>query len=205
MWLVLKLPAEILWNPVMGSFRAYQDYVIITLFVCVWRHGFRNSKERLWERVGQKDEASYLFWTHTPSLLLKFCCFFSVSNGSLHETHWLVHVVLNPINHATLCWILGDEERSKKRTKRKGGEKKGREKQQKPQSLSASGEVHTFRALLWYLTAFLVSSLAASTWSTALPTFTSMLSTMLPWNIKTNTMMKTQTLYFCTQKQDVHP
>lgn len=38
----------------------------------------------------------------------------------------------------------------------------------------------TLRALVWYLTAFLVCSLATNMWSTDLDTFCSMLSTMSP-------------------------
>lgn len=42
-------------------------------------------------------------------------------------------------------------------------------------------EHFTFRALVWYLTAFLVCSFATVTWSTDLVTFCSMLFTMSPW------------------------
>lgn len=42
----------------------------------------------------------------------------------------------------------------------------------------------TFRALVWYLTAFLVCSWATDTWSTDLDTFCSMLLTMSPWKKK---------------------
>lgn len=40
--------------------------------------------------------------THTASLLLKLCSFFSVCNSALHKAHRLVHVALDPVNHSTL-------------------------------------------------------------------------------------------------------
>lgn len=118
--------------------------------------------------------------THAPRLLLKFGGFFSVSYRPLHKAHWLVHVALNPVNHSTLT---GDE------PKMEGGrEENGKKETAGAVMLLCEGMCvfHTFRALLWYLTAFLVSTFAASTWSTAFDTFASMLSMMSPWNTNTH-------------------
>lgn len=73
-------------------------------------------------------------------------------------------------------WFNGD---LKKRKKSEAYVEKGG-KIERGQALEVE-EQFTLRALVWYLTAFLVCSLATVTWSTDLDTFCSMLLTMSPW------------------------
>lgn len=54
----------------------------------------------------KRTETSFSFIragdTHPASLLLEFGCFLGVGHRPLDKAHWLVHVALNPVNHAPL-------------------------------------------------------------------------------------------------------
>lgn len=107
-------------------------------------------------------------WTYPPRFALVFYRLLCISLGGFDVVYWLFYIVLYPVNHLSL---LKDCKMRMFNVKIKS------------QLASAIEALPlTRRALLWYDTAFFVSPLAFSTYSTAFVTLYSIRSIISPWN-----------------------
>lgn len=186
-------------HPTEGPCRVHGRECLSQIHASQTGMGISPGKAGVGEGMGRKQGGEVWGWghrgeavrpmradAHPPSFTLVLYGLFGICHCSLHKAHWLVHVVLNTVNHGSLC----------PRGRGEGDKRQAREKARdgKVGSPLRAAKSLTFRAWPLYFTARFVSSRAFSTWSTVCMTFNSMLSNISPCKEQTRVTPKTPTL-----------